>query len=74
MLICCHFSNSGSHAGVVPALFVPDSPSVPLGTGENFEYHTTPDWFLAVQCSDCGRVYLSERPHASELDRIYPPT
>src|ERR1700686_4071942 len=49
------------------------APSMPLGVGEDFEYHTTPDWFLAVRCTGCGLVYLSLRPDVSELDRIYPP-
>jgi 2-polyprenyl-3-methyl-5-hydroxy-6-metoxy-1,4-benzoquinol methylase len=43
----------------------------PLAVGEDFEYHTSPDSFLAVQCNHCGLVYLNPRP--TELDRIYPP-
>lgn len=51
-------------------------PSVvePVGVGEDFEYWTSPDTFLAVRCTACGLVYLDPRPAATELDRIYPPT
>jgi hypothetical protein len=52
----------------------PTAPYVPIGTGEDFEYRTSPDFFLAVQCSGCGLVYLAKRPDESELDRIYPST
>jgi SAM-dependent methyltransferase len=45
----------------------------PLAIGEDFEYRTSPDTFLAVRCADCGLVYLNPRPAVSELDRIYPP-
>ncbi len=44
----------------------------PLGVGEDFEYRTTPDSFLAVQCRSCGLVYLDKRPDESEHARIYP--
>jgi SAM-dependent methyltransferase len=46
----------------------------PLGVGEDFEYRTSPDTFLAVRCRGCGTVYLDLRPVASELPRIYPPS
>lgn len=46
----------------------------PLGVGEDFEYRTSPDTFLAVRCRKCGTVYLDLRPLASELARIYPPS
>jgi 2-polyprenyl-3-methyl-5-hydroxy-6-metoxy-1,4-benzoquinol methylase len=45
----------------------------PLAVGEDFEYATSRDYFLAVQCRRCGLVYLNPRPAASELERIYPP-
>ncbi|MCU0567275.1 MAG: class I SAM-dependent methyltransferase [Oculatellaceae cyanobacterium Prado106] len=45
----------------------------PLAVGEDFEYRTSPDTFLAVQCRHCGLVYLNPRPVVAELDRIYPP-
>jgi SAM-dependent methyltransferase len=44
----------------------------PLAVGEDFEYRTSPDAFLAVQCHCCGLVYLNPRPAMAELDRIYP--
>src|SRR5579862_6126732 len=45
----------------------------PVGVGEDFEYHTSPDTFLAMRCRQCGLIYLDPRPAPSELDRIYPP-
>jgi SAM-dependent methyltransferase len=44
----------------------------PLGVGEDFEYRTSPDTFLAMRCRSCGLVYLSPRPALSDLDHIYP--
>jgi SAM-dependent methyltransferase len=46
----------------------------PEGVGEDFEYRTSPDSFLAMRCRRCGLVYLDPRPAPSELPRIYPPT
>ncbi|HZF68408.1 MAG TPA: class I SAM-dependent methyltransferase, partial [Gemmatirosa sp.] len=46
----------------------------PVGVGEDFEYRTSADTFLAVRCRGCGVVYLDPRPAESELDRIYPPS
>jgi 2-polyprenyl-3-methyl-5-hydroxy-6-metoxy-1,4-benzoquinol methylase len=45
-----------------------------IGSGKDFEYHTSDDIFTAVQCNLCGLVYLNPRPDISEFDRIYPPT
>jgi SAM-dependent methyltransferase len=45
----------------------------PIAVGEDFEYRSSPDTFLAVRCSECGLVYLNPRPSLSELHRIYPP-
>jgi SAM-dependent methyltransferase len=45
----------------------------PVAVGEDFEYRTSPDLFLAVRCRRCGLVYLNPRPDNCELDRIYPP-
>jgi len=45
----------------------------PVAVGEDFEYRTSPDSFLAVRCRRCGLVYLNPRPDNQELDRIYPP-
>lgn len=43
-----------------------------VGTGEDFEYRTSPDTFSAKQCNACGLVYLNPRPDGSEFERIYP--
>lgn len=45
----------------------------PIAVGEDFEYRTSPDTFLAVQCRRCGLVYLNPRPAITALDQIYPP-
>jgi len=45
-----------------------------LGVGEDFEYRTSPDTFVAMRCSFCGLVYLNPRPSENELARIYPAT
>jgi SAM-dependent methyltransferase len=44
----------------------------PVAVGDDFEYWTSPDSFLAVRCRNCGLVYLDPRPSVVELDRIYP--
>lgn len=44
----------------------------PIAVGEDFEYHTSADSFLAVRCNGCGLVYLNPRPADSEFTRIYP--
>jgi SAM-dependent methyltransferase len=46
----------------------------PIGVGEDFEYRTSADSFLAVRCRQCGLVYLNPRPADRELARIYPTT
>lgn len=43
-----------------------------VAVGEDFEYWTSPDSFLAVRCTSCGLVFLDPRPAAAESDRIYP--
>ncbi len=48
--------------------------AAPIGAGEDFEYRTSSDTFLAMQCSGCGLVYLNPRPDVSEFERIYPPS
>ena len=45
---------------------------VPVGIGEDFEYRTSADTFLAVRCRRCGLVYLNPRPAEAEEQRIYP--
>ncbi|MFN0019199.1 MAG: class I SAM-dependent methyltransferase [Pirellulaceae bacterium] len=46
--------------------------STPVAVGEDFEYRTSPDEFLAVRCRTCGLVYLNPRPSDEEAGRIYP--
>jgi SAM-dependent methyltransferase len=46
----------------------------PIAVGEDFEYGTSPDTFLAMRCRGCGLIYLNPRPTLSEVERIYPPT
>ena len=46
--------------------------AIPVGVGEDFEYRTSADTFLAMQCNSCGLVYLNPRPSASEFETIYP--
>ena len=45
----------------------------PIATGEDFEYESSPDSFVAKQCSNCGLVFLDPRPAMSELSTIYGP-
>lgn len=44
----------------------------PIGIGEDFEYRTCQDSFVAMRCATCGLVYLNPRPAESEFTRIYP--
>ena len=44
----------------------------PIGVGEDFEYRTSNDTYLAVRCLRCNLVFLNPRPHSSELSKIYP--
>jgi hypothetical protein len=46
--------------------------AAPVAVGEDFEYGTSPDTFLAMRCHGCGLVYLNPRPSVDELSRIYP--
>ncbi|MET0752464.1 MAG: class I SAM-dependent methyltransferase [Pyrinomonadaceae bacterium] len=46
----------------------------PVGVGSDFEYRTSADTFLAMQCNSCSLVYLNPRPSVSEFETIYPPT
>ncbi|MEE9606265.1 MAG: class I SAM-dependent methyltransferase [Myxococcota bacterium] len=43
-----------------------------LSRGRDFEYATSDDEFAFQLCAGCGVAYLDPRPHASELERIYP--
>ena len=44
----------------------------PVGVGEDFEYRTSADVFVAMRCGLCGLVYLDPRPDISEFETIYP--
>jgi 2-polyprenyl-3-methyl-5-hydroxy-6-metoxy-1,4-benzoquinol methylase len=46
--------------------------SVPVGVGADFEYRTSIDSFVAMQCAACGLVYLNPRPAVAEFETIYP--
>jgi SAM-dependent methyltransferase len=50
------------------------SDAVPVAVGEDFEYHSSPETFLALSCRRCSLVYLSPRPTADSLPCIYPAT
>lgn len=43
-----------------------------IGRGMDYEYHSSPQTFSALQCSNCSLVYLSPRPAITEFKRIYP--
>jgi 2-polyprenyl-3-methyl-5-hydroxy-6-metoxy-1,4-benzoquinol methylase len=45
-----------------------------IGSGEDFEYHTSDDTFFAMRCDTCGLIYLNPRPATSEFEKIYPST
>lgn len=55
-----------------PCCICGTSDAEPVAVGEDFEYRTSPDSFLAVQCQHCGLVYLDPRPAPSALAQIYP--
>lgn len=46
----------------------------PIAVGEDFEYRTSPDEYLAVRCRECSLVYLNPRPSEKYLQQIYPDT
>ena len=47
--------------------------ATPIGRGEDFEYRSSSDSFVAMRCRRCDLIYLNPRPAAEELGRIYPP-
>ena len=49
-----------------------ESDAVPVAVGEDFEYHTSRETFLALSCQNCHVVYLSPRPTPESLPCIYP--
>jgi SAM-dependent methyltransferase len=48
------------------------SDAEPLAVGEDFEYHSSPETFLAMYCRRCSVIYLSPRPTPESLPCIYP--
>lgn len=44
----------------------------PVAVGEDFEYRTSDETFLAVRCPRCRLVYLDPRPSAADVPTIYP--
>jgi SAM-dependent methyltransferase len=46
--------------------------AAPIGVGRDYEYATSPDEFVAMQCSSCSLVYLSPRPSVEDFSTIYP--
>jgi 2-polyprenyl-3-methyl-5-hydroxy-6-metoxy-1,4-benzoquinol methylase len=57
-----------------PCCLCGEEDGAPVAVGEDFEYRTSGDSFIAMRCGACGLVYLNPRPAAQELDRIYPPS
>ncbi len=43
-----------------------------IGSGMDYEYHSSPQTFSALQCDNCSLVYLNPRPAMTEFERIYP--
>jgi SAM-dependent methyltransferase len=48
--------------------------AVPVAVGEDFEYRTSRDTFMAMRCRRCSLIFLNPRPTRDELARIYPPS
>ena len=46
--------------------------AVPIGVGEDYEYRTSADVFLAMRCASCELIYLNPRPDIAEFEKIYP--
>lgn len=58
---------------IVDCCICEHSASKVIGSGEDYEYHTSNDTFYAMQCDTCSLVYLNPRPSVSEFQTIYPP-
>ena len=56
----------------VPCCICGGVDGAPVGVGEDFEYHTSAQSFLAVRCPSCSLIYLDPRPSISSLPLIYP--
>ncbi len=50
-----------------------DAPSEPVAVTEDFDFRTSTDTFLALQCQGCGSIYLSLVSCDDAASRIYPP-
>lgn len=70
-----------SHAGTwpgsldmvhIPCALCGEADGAAIGVGEDFEYRTSDQTFLAVRCPRCSLVYLDPRPAPDESGRIYP--
>jgi SAM-dependent methyltransferase len=69
-----------SAAGNAPALHLEptaccicgSTSAEPVAVGEDFEYRTSPDSFLAVRCPNCDLIYLDPRPAPESVAQIYP--
>ena len=46
----------------VPCCICGTGDAIPIGNGEDFEYRSSPDRFVAMRCRRCDLVYLSPRP------------
>ena len=68
----CVEPRAGLHLEDVSCCMCGQSDAVPVAVGEDFEYHTSHEAFLALSCRRCGVVYLSPRPTADSLPCIYP--
>jgi SAM-dependent methyltransferase len=49
-----------------------DLPAEPVAVTQDFDYRTSRDSFLVLQCTGCRSLYLSPAPCEEELQRIYP--
>lgn len=56
----------------VPCALCGRADGAAVGVGEDFEYRTSDQTFLAVRCARCSLVYLDPRPAMHEIARIYP--
>lgn len=46
----------------------------PIAVGEDFEYRSCQEQFVAMRCRRCTHVYLDPRPTAGAMEQIYPDT
>jgi 2-polyprenyl-3-methyl-5-hydroxy-6-metoxy-1,4-benzoquinol methylase len=44
----------------------------PVAVGEDFEYQSSSDTFVAVRCLNCRLIYLNPRPSMADITTIYP--